>query len=86
MLRHEQQLTGELSHELRTPLTRIVMELDWWRSRPRTDADTRAAVEVIAEVARSMRTISGTVLDDARVNALTAARAGLRTAPEDGRE
>ncbi|MGW2230020.1 sensor histidine kinase [Streptomyces formicae] len=75
VLRHEQQLTGELSHELRTPLTRIVMELDWWRSRPRTDAETRATVEVVAEAARSMRAICDTVLDDARENALDPATA-----------
>ncbi|MEW2290454.1 HAMP domain-containing sensor histidine kinase [Streptomyces sp. NPDC047841] len=70
VLRHEQQLTGELSHELRTPLTRIVMELDWWRGRPRTDAETRATHEVIAEAARSMRTICDTLLNDARESAL----------------
>ncbi|MEV5146867.1 ATP-binding protein [Streptomyces sp. NPDC052727] len=70
VLRHEQQLTGELSHELRTPLTRIVMELDWWRARPRTDAEARAAQEVIAEAAQSMRTICDTLLNDARENAL----------------
>ncbi|MEU6765575.1 HAMP domain-containing sensor histidine kinase [Streptomyces sp. NPDC046853] len=75
VLRHEQQLMGEVSHELRTPLTRIVMELDWWRSRPRTHAETRATVEVIAEAARSMRTICDTVLDDARENALNPATA-----------
>ncbi|GGJ08476.1 sensor histidine kinase [Streptomyces brasiliensis] len=69
VLRHEQQLTGELSHELRTPLTRIIMELDWWRARPRTDAQTRATQEVIAEAAQSMRTICDTLLDDARENA-----------------
>ncbi|MGO4748489.1 histidine kinase dimerization/phospho-acceptor domain-containing protein, partial [Streptomyces sp. 2MCAF27] len=76
VLRHEQQLTGELSHELRTPLTRIIMELDWWRARPRTDAETRAAQEVIAEAAQSMRTICDTLLNDARENAL-----GPATAP-----
>ncbi|MFF3822078.1 sensor histidine kinase [Streptomyces bluensis] len=70
VLRHEQQLTGELSHELRTPLTRIIMELDWWRARPRTDAETRATQEVIAEAAQSMRTICDTLLNDARENAL----------------
>ncbi|MFK4269962.1 sensor histidine kinase [Streptomyces milbemycinicus] len=70
VLRHEQQLTGELSHELRTPLTRIIMELDWWRARPRTDAETRAAQEVIAEAAQSMRAICDTLLNDARENAL----------------
>lgn len=73
VLRHEQQLTAELSHELRTPLTRIVMELDWWRGRPRTDAETRAAHEVIAEAARSMRGICDTLLRDARENALNPA-------------
>ncbi|MGW0765665.1 sensor histidine kinase [Streptomyces sp. NPDC002676] len=66
VLRHERQLTGELSHELRTPLSRIVAELDWWRSRPRTEAETRACHEVIAEAAQSMRTICDTLLDEAR--------------------
>ncbi|MFF4491215.1 sensor histidine kinase [Streptomyces sp. NPDC001544] len=72
VLRHEQQLTGELSHELRTPLTRIIMELDWWRARPRTAAETRATHETIADAAQSMRTICDTLLDDARENALNA--------------
>ncbi|MCC5478737.1 sensor histidine kinase [Streptomyces barringtoniae] len=75
VLRHEQQLTGELSHELRTPLTRIIMELDWWRTRPRTDAETRAAHEVIAEAAQSMRTICDTLLNEARENTLNPASA-----------
>lgn len=66
VLRHEQRLTGELSHELRTPLTRIIIELDWWRARPRSAEETRATHEVIAEAARSMRTICDTLLDDAR--------------------
>ncbi|WP_089107576.1 sensor histidine kinase [Streptomyces hyaluromycini] len=70
VLRHERQLTGELSHELRTPLTRIVIELDWWRSRSRSEAETRATHEVIAEATRSMRTICDTLLTDARDNAL----------------
>ncbi|MEU0966049.1 HAMP domain-containing sensor histidine kinase [Streptomyces sp. NPDC005917] len=70
VLRHEQQLTGELSHELRTPLTRIIIELDWWRARPRTDAETRATHEVIAEAAQSMRSICDTLLTEARENAL----------------
>ncbi|MFI6929680.1 sensor histidine kinase [Streptomyces sp. NPDC050287] len=69
VLRHEQQLTGELSHELRTPLTRIVMELDWWRTRPRSAAETRATHEVIAEASQSMRTICDTLLNDAREGA-----------------
>ncbi|MGW2645879.1 sensor histidine kinase [Streptomyces sp. NPDC001393] len=70
VLRHEQQLTGELSHELRTPLTRIIIELDWWRARPRSEAETRATHEVISEAAQSMRTICDTLLNDARDNAL----------------
>lgn len=70
VLRHEQQLTGELSHELRTPLARIVMELDWWRARPRTDSETRATQEVIVEAAQSMGVICDTLLNDARENAL----------------
>ncbi|MET8243911.1 HAMP domain-containing sensor histidine kinase [Streptomyces sp. NPDC005202] len=70
VLRHERQLTGELSHELRTPLTRIIMELDWWRARPRSAAETRATHEAIAEAAQSMRTICDTLLNDARENAL----------------
>ncbi|MFF4028449.1 sensor histidine kinase [Streptomyces sviceus] len=69
VLRHEQQLTGELSHELRTPLTRIVVELDWWRARPRSAGETEATHEVIAEAAQSMRTICDTLLNDAREGA-----------------
>jgi len=62
VLRHEQQLTGELSHELRTLLTRIVIELDWWQARPRT----------AAEAAQSLRAICDTLLDDARDRARNA--------------
>ncbi|MFJ9817737.1 sensor histidine kinase [Streptomyces sp. NPDC101151] len=79
VLRHERRLTAELSHELRTPLTRIVMELDWWRTRPRTDTQTRTTHEVIAEAAQSMRTICDTLLDDARENALNRAPAPATT-------
>ena len=35
VLRHEQQLVGELSHELRTPLSRIVAETGLLQERPR---------------------------------------------------
>ena len=69
VLRHEQQLTGELSHELRTPLTRIIVELDWWRASPRSADETQATHEVIAEAAQSMRTICDTLLNDAREGA-----------------
>ncbi|MEU1371605.1 HAMP domain-containing sensor histidine kinase [Streptomyces sp. NPDC005803] len=72
VLRHEQQLTGELSHELRTPLSRIIAELDWWQARPRSAAETVATHEVIADAARSMRTICDTLLDDAREGTTTA--------------
>lgn len=75
VLRHEQQLTAELSHELRTPLTRIIVELDWLRARPRTDAEARATQEVIAEAAQSIRTICDTLLNDARESALNPATA-----------
>jgi two-component system, OmpR family, heavy metal sensor histidine kinase CusS len=80
VLRHERQLTGELSHELRTPLTRIIVELDWWRSRPRSGAETRATHEVIAEAAQAMRSICDTLLDDAREEARTAGTAPGATA------
>ncbi|MGW2826009.1 sensor histidine kinase [Streptomyces sp. NPDC001443] len=69
VLRHERRLTGELSHELRTPLSRIIAELDWWRSRPRTEAETLAAHRTITEAAESMRTICDTLLGDAREEA-----------------
>lgn len=78
LLRYERQLTGELSHELRTPLTRIIIELDWWRARTRSAAETRATHEVIDEAARSMRTICDTLLSDARESART-----LSTASSD---
>ncbi|MER6121688.1 HAMP domain-containing sensor histidine kinase [Streptomyces sp. NPDC001795] len=71
VLRHERRLTAELSHELRTPLSRIVAELDWWQSRPRSDADTRATHAVIAEAAQSMHTICDTLLDEAREGTAT---------------
>jgi signal transduction histidine kinase len=73
VLRHERQLTGELSHELRTPLSRIVAELDWYRSRPRTAAETTAVHETIADAAESMRTICDTLLTSAREDATSAA-------------
>ncbi|GAA2597648.1 HAMP domain-containing sensor histidine kinase [Streptomyces axinellae] len=66
LLRHEQQLTAELSHELRTPLSRIIAELDWWQTRPRTAHDTRATHLVISQAAASMHTICDTLLRDAR--------------------
>ncbi|MEU8487964.1 HAMP domain-containing sensor histidine kinase [Streptomyces sp. NPDC048641] len=72
LLRHERQLTGELSHELRTPLSRIIAELDWWQTRPRTAVQTRATHRVIVDAAESMRTICDTLLDDARGGTLTA--------------
>ncbi|MER5430223.1 HAMP domain-containing sensor histidine kinase [Streptomyces sp. NPDC002588] len=72
LLRHERQLTGELSHELRTPLSRIIAELDWWQTRPRTTDQTRATHQVIADATESMRTICDTLLNDARGGTLTA--------------
>ncbi|MFI1049583.1 sensor histidine kinase [Streptomyces griseoruber] len=72
LLRHERQLTGELSHELRTPLSRIIAELDWWQTRPRSADQTHATHRVIADAAQSMRTICDTLLDDARGGTPTA--------------
>ncbi|MEU0437583.1 HAMP domain-containing sensor histidine kinase [Streptomyces sp. NPDC006290] len=72
LLRHERQLTQELSHELRNPLARIIAELDWWQSRPRSAEETRTTQEAIADAARSMRTICDTLLDDARDSASAA--------------
>ncbi|MFD5816540.1 sensor histidine kinase [Streptomyces sp. NPDC127038] len=69
LLRHERQLTQELSHELRNPLARIIAELDWWQSRPRSAEETRITQEAISDAARSMRTICDTLLDDARDDA-----------------
>lgn len=83
LLRYERQLTGELSHELRTPLTRIIIELDWWRARPRSAAETRATHEVIDEAARSMRTICDTLLSDARESMRTVSAASGDTASGD---
>ncbi|MFK4111328.1 sensor histidine kinase [Streptomyces sp. NPDC002176] len=70
VLRHERQLTGELSHELRTPLTRMVVELDWWRARPRSEAETWATHQRLSEAVHSMRGICDALLDDARERAL----------------
>ncbi|MFJ5518566.1 sensor histidine kinase [Streptomyces griseoluteus] len=72
VLRHERQLTGELSHELRTPLTRMVVELDWWRARPRSEAETWSSHQRLAEAARTMRGICDALLEDARERALDA--------------
>ncbi|MEU1371634.1 HAMP domain-containing sensor histidine kinase [Streptomyces sp. NPDC005803] len=56
----------ELSHELRNPLARIIAELDWWRSWPRSAGETELACAAIADAAQAMRTICDTLLDDAR--------------------
>ncbi|MFE2547624.1 sensor histidine kinase [Streptomyces sp. NPDC059355] len=68
-LRHEQQLTSELSHELRNPLATIVAELDWWRSRPRSENETAIVQRAIGDAARAMRTICDTLLAEAREEA-----------------
>ncbi|MFE7031300.1 sensor histidine kinase [Streptomyces sp. NPDC057621] len=80
LLRHERQLTAELSHELRTPLSRIIAELDWWHTRPRTADETRTTHRIIAGAAGSMRAICDTLLDDARDNARDGAPAAPGTA------
>ncbi|MFH7595220.1 HAMP domain-containing sensor histidine kinase [Streptomyces racemochromogenes] len=70
-LLHEQQLTRELSHELRNPLARIVAEVDWWRTRPRSSEETRYSLAVVEDAASSMRTICDTLLDEAQGAAST---------------
>ncbi|MEV5986290.1 HAMP domain-containing sensor histidine kinase [Streptomyces sp. NPDC052051] len=69
LLRHERRLTGELSHELRTPLSRIVAELDWLGSRPRSADQVAAGHAVIDDAARSMHIICDTLVDEARDDA-----------------
>ncbi|WP_372343372.1 sensor histidine kinase [Streptomyces sp. KL116D] len=80
LLRHERQLTGELSHELRTPLSRIVAEVDWLRSRPRSAAELRTGHAAIDAAAQSMRTICDTLLDEARA---TGSGGGTATGTSD---
>ncbi|MFD9335008.1 sensor histidine kinase [Streptomyces sp. NPDC060028] len=80
-LRHEQQLTRELSHELRNPLARIIAEVDWWQSRPRSGAESQRACAAIEDAARSMHSICDTLLDDARGSAgATRGTADVRSA------
>lgn len=73
VVRHEQQLSGELSHELRTPLARIAAETDWLRARPRSAGELRSSHEAIADSARHLQEILETLL--------VTARAGLGAAP-----
>ncbi|MCW2622254.1 MAG: putative two-component system sensor kinase [Frankiales bacterium] len=69
VLRHEQQLTGELSHELRTPLARIVAEVELLQARPRSAEELSAAHAVIAAGAARMDGILQTLLSTARSGA-----------------
>ncbi len=73
VVRHEQQLSGELSHELRTPLARIAAETDLLLRRERTPAEQRTAYASIAASTEHLRGILETLL--------TTARAGLGAAP-----
>lgn len=73
VVRHEQQLSGELSHELRTPLARISAETDWLLARPRSAAELRTSHEAIADGTRHLLEILETLL--------ATARAGLGAAP-----
>lgn len=73
LLRHERQLTGELSHGLCIPLSRIIAELDWWRTRPRTADETHATHKVTTEAAQTLRTSA--------TPSSTTARSGTLTAP-----
>ncbi len=66
VLRHEQQLSGELSHELRTPLASIVGELDLLRSRPRSQRELDEAHAALAARAEQMSQILEVLLASAR--------------------
>ena len=66
VLRHEQQLSGELSHELRTPLASIVGELDLLRSRPRSQPELDEAHAALAARAEQMSQILEVLLASAR--------------------
>lgn len=69
VLRHEQQLTGELSHELRTPLARIVAEAELLQARPRSAGELADAHAAIAASAARMDRILSTLLTTARSGA-----------------
>lgn len=83
VLRHEQQLVGELSHELRTPLSRIVAETGLLQERPRSAGELAAGHASIALSAEEMRDILETLLATARTG--TGAPAGRCDAVEVAR-
>ena len=61
VLRHEQQLAGEISHELRTPLAVIATETELLQSSaPRDEAERRRGYEAIAATTARMTAL----LDD----------------------
>ncbi len=94
-LRHEQNLTAELSHELRTPLTQISAEAQYaLRHTARTD-EQREGYQRILSGARHMSRILDTLISAARTeaagalarsDAVTTARAAMRTYAAPARE
>lgn len=66
VLRHEQQLAGELSHELRTPLSRIIAETALLQERVQSADELAAGHASIAQSAEEMRDILETLLATAR--------------------
>ena len=80
VLRHEQQLAGELSHELRTPLAVVAAENELLRDG-RGSAEERArAHEVIATTTDRMAELLDTLLAQAAQD-VSDARAGARSRP-----
>ena len=73
MLRYEKQLVAEISHELRTPLSRILVEADLAEEATLSSAvetaesrEAAQALAAIADTAREMEAILGTLLATAR--------------------
>jgi signal transduction histidine kinase len=65
VLRHEQQLAGEISHELRTPLALLAAETDLLRAAPRSVEEREQAYLVIAETIDRMAALLDTLLAQA---------------------
>jgi heavy metal sensor kinase len=63
------RFTADASHELRTPLAALLAELEWARSKPRSEAEYQNTLEVCARAAQRMRTVVDGLLTLARADA-----------------
>jgi heavy metal sensor kinase len=63
------RFTADASHELRTPLAALLAELEWARTKPRSEAEYRSTLEVCARAAQRMRTVVDGLLTLARADA-----------------